>query len=49
LLQLGITSAEEAAEVAEEVHGSESVLLPARDELILYAQAVLNRMNKPPP
>lgn len=47
--ELGITSAEEAAEVAEEVHGSESVLLPARDELILYAQAVLNRMNKPPP
>ncbi|MEX1038166.1 MAG: hypothetical protein WDZ96_04835 [Acidimicrobiia bacterium] len=45
--ELGITSAEEAATIAEEVHGPESILLPARDELILYAQAVLNRMNKP--
>jgi hypothetical protein len=46
--ELGITKAEDAAEIAEEVHGPEAVLLPARDELILYAQAVINRMNEPP-
>jgi hypothetical protein len=46
--ELGITKAEEAADIAEQVHGPESVLLPARDELLLYAQAVLNRLNKPP-
>jgi hypothetical protein len=46
--ELGITKAEEAAYIAEEVHGPESVLLPSREELVLYAQAVLNRMNKPP-
>jgi hypothetical protein len=46
--ELGITEAEEAADMAEQVHGPESVLLPARDELLLYAQAVLNRMSRPP-
>ncbi|MEX1124047.1 MAG: hypothetical protein WEE53_00135 [Acidimicrobiia bacterium] len=46
--ELGITQAEEAADIAEEVHGPESVLLPSRDELILYAQGVLNRIGGPP-
>jgi hypothetical protein len=46
--ELGITEAEEAADMAEQVQGPESVLLPARDELLLYAEAVLNRMNRPP-
>jgi hypothetical protein len=46
--ELGITKAEEAADIVEEVHGPESALLPARDELILYAQAVLNRLKGPP-
>lgn len=46
--ELGITRAEQAADIAEKVHGPESVLLPPRDELILYAQGVLNRMEEPP-
>lgn len=45
--ELGITKPEDAADIAQQVHGSESVLLPPRDELILYSQAVLNRMDKP--
>ena len=44
--ELGITQPEEAADIAQEVHGPDSVLLPQRDELILYARAVLNRMSK---
>jgi hypothetical protein len=47
--ELGITEAEKAADIAEEVHGPESVLLPDREEVILYAQAVLNRMEQLPP
>lgn len=47
--ELGITRAEVAADIVEEVHGPESVLLPSRDELNLYAQAVLNRIQPPPP
>jgi hypothetical protein len=47
--ELGITTAEKAADIAEQVHGPESVLLPQRDELILYARAVLNRMGKTSP
>lgn len=47
--ELGINTAEEAADIAQEVHGSDSILLPPRDELILYARGVLNRMRKPPP
>lgn len=43
--ELGITQPDKAADIAEEVHGPESVLLPPRDELILYASAVLNRME----
>lgn len=46
--ELGITQPEEAADIAREVHGPESVLLASRDELILYARAVLNRMQEPP-
>ncbi|MEA1903709.1 MAG: hypothetical protein U9N56_09310 [Actinomycetota bacterium] len=46
--ELGITQAVEAADIAQEVHGSDSVLLPPRDELILYAEGVLNRMEEPP-
>lgn len=47
--EIGITRADEAADIAEEVHGPESVLLPPRDELVLYAQAVLNHVEDPPP
>lgn len=47
--ELGITQAEQAADIAQEVYGEESVLVPPRDELILYAQAVLNRIERPPP
>jgi hypothetical protein len=46
--ELGITRADEAADIAEEVHGTESVLLPPREELLLYAQAVLNSIKPPP-
>ena len=46
--ELGITRADEAADIAEEVHGPASVLLPPREELLLYAQAVLNRIEAPP-
>jgi hypothetical protein len=46
--ELGITRADEAADIAEEVHGTDSVLLPTREELLLYAQAVLNSIEAPP-
>jgi len=46
--ELGISKAEEAADIVEEVHGPKSVLLPDREELVLYARAVLNRMEQPP-
>ncbi len=40
---LGIDSAAEAADIALEVYGEQSVVLPARDELILSAEVVLDR------
>lgn len=43
--QLSITTADEAADIAQAVYGEESVVLPRRDELVLSAQAVLNRMH----
>ena len=46
--ELGITQAEEAADIAKKVHGRDSILLPPRDELSRYAEAVLNRMEQPP-
>jgi hypothetical protein len=46
--ELGISTPEQAADVAQEVHGPDSVLLPPRDELVIYAQAVLNRMGEQP-
>ncbi len=46
--ELGITKAEEAADITQAVHGPDSILLPPRDELILYAEAVLNRLAEPP-
>ena len=46
--ELGITKTEEAADIAQAVHGPDSILLPPRDELILYAEAVLNRLAEPP-
>lgn len=46
--ELGVTTAEEAADIAEQVHGPDSVLLPPHSELVLYSQAVLNRMEARP-
>ncbi|MPZ53645.1 MAG: hypothetical protein GEU79_13095 [Acidimicrobiia bacterium] len=43
--ELGISSPEAAAEIALAVYGEGSVVLPERDELILSARAVLNRMK----
>jgi hypothetical protein len=44
--ELGIAAAEQAADIAQAVYGDESAVLPDRDELILSAQAVLNRMHR---
>jgi hypothetical protein len=46
--ELGITEAGQAADIVQAVHGPDSILLPPRDELILYAEAVLKRMTGPP-
>lgn len=41
--QLNVTTPEQAADLALEVYGEHTVVLPGRDELILSAQAVLER------
>jgi predicted nucleotidyltransferase len=43
---LDITNAEQAADLAIEVYGDASVVLPERDELLLSAQAVINRLRR---
>lgn len=43
---LDITTAEEAADLSRRVYGEHSVVLPDRDELILSAQAVLDRITR---
>ena len=42
---LGITNAAQAADLAVSVYGDASVVLPGRDELLLSAQAVINRLQ----
>ena len=42
---LGITAAAQAAELALHVYGECSVVLPERDELLLSARAVLDRLR----
>lgn len=44
--ELSISSPEEAADIATEVYGPDTVVLPDRDELILSAQAVINHMGR---
>jgi hypothetical protein len=44
--RLRITTPDEAADLALSLYGEESVVLPARNELILSAQAVLNRLRR---
>lgn len=41
--RLGVTDAGQAADIALEVYGEYSVVLPGRDELLLSAQAILDR------
>ncbi len=43
---LGLTSPEAAADVALAVYGEGSVVLPERDELVLTARAVLDRLRR---
>jgi len=43
---LGVTSAEQAADIAFDVYGDYTVVLPDRDELILSAQAILDRRQR---
>lgn len=44
--QLGITEPSQAADIALAVDGEYSVVLPGRDELLLSAQAVLDRRHR---
>jgi hypothetical protein len=43
--RLGIRTAEQAADMALAVYGEYTVVLPGRDELILSAQAILDRRH----
>ena len=43
---LSITRPEEAADIALAIYGEYSVVLPGRDELLLSAQAILDRHRK---
>lgn len=43
--RLGIRTPEQAADVALSVYGKDTVVLPAREELILSARAILERMT----
>lgn len=45
---LAIATAEQAADLALRVYGEASVVLPDRDELVLSAQAVINRLARSP-
>lgn len=44
--ELKISTADQAANIALAVYGEGSVVFPDRDELILSAQAVLNRLQR---
>jgi Nucleotidyltransferase of unknown function (DUF6036) len=43
--ELGITTPEQAADIALDVYGEDTVVLPGRDELILEARAILERLR----
>lgn len=43
--ELGITTPEQAADIALRVYGEDTVVLPQRDELILSARAILERLH----
>lgn len=45
--ELEVSRAEQAADIALTVYGEHSVVLPGRDELILTAQAVIERLRGP--
>lgn len=45
---LHITTAEQAADLALEIYGEYSVVLPHRDELLLSAQIILDMTPRPP-
>ena len=45
--RLGITTAGQAADMALGIYGEYSVVLPGRDELLLSAQAILDRKRGP--
>lgn len=44
--ELGIASAEEAADLALTVYGEHTVVLPDRPELLLSAEAILDRLER---
>ncbi|MDY7101237.1 MAG: hypothetical protein S0880_08620 [Actinomycetota bacterium] len=46
--ELGITSADEAADLALAVYGEHHAALPGRDELVLEAESILASMRRPP-
>lgn len=46
--QLRVTTPEQAADIALAVYGEDSVVLPQRDELVLSARAVLDRISRDP-
>lgn len=46
--ELLVQTAEEAADIALEVYGPDTVIVPGRDELILQARAVLERRRPRP-
>jgi hypothetical protein len=43
--ELGISTPEQAADIALQVYGEDTVVLPERDELILSARAILERLH----
>jgi hypothetical protein len=44
--RLGVTTAEQAADISLDVYGEYSVVLPDRAELILSAQAIVDRLSR---
>lgn len=46
--QLDVGTPDEAADIALAVYGEDSVVLPQRDELVLCARAVLDRIGRGP-
>ncbi|HYU66510.1 MAG TPA: hypothetical protein VEK09_07130 [Jatrophihabitantaceae bacterium] len=44
--ELGIGKPEEAADIALKVYGEDTVVLPGRDDLVLSARAILERLRR---